>query len=65
MNKLMKVIHGMAVKMILSQKDKIIEHLNKKIDLPFLNEEEEKELMEGVWSAIEDGVKSVLPGNKE
>ena len=64
MNKLISVIQGLAVKMVLAQKDKIVSDLNKKIDLPFLSEKEEQELLEGIWSAIEDGVRSLLPGKK-
>jgi len=64
MNKLISVIQGLAVKMVLAQKDKIVSDLNKKIDLPFLSEKEEQELLEGIWSAIEDGIRSLLPGKK-
>jgi hypothetical protein len=30
--------------------------MNKKIDIPFLDEKDEKELLEGIWSAIEDAL---------
>jgi hypothetical protein len=56
MDKLMLVLKKMAVKMVLGQKDKIIEGLNKKLDVPFMSEADEKELLEGLWSTIEDAV---------
>ena len=56
MDKLMAVLKKMAVKMVLGQKDKIIEGLNKKLDVPFMSEADEKELLEGLWSTIEDAV---------
>ena len=52
----MSVLKKMAVKMVLGQKDKIIEGLNKKLDVPFMSEADEKELLEGLWSTIEDAV---------
>jgi hypothetical protein len=56
MDKLMSVLKKMAVKMVLGQKDKIIAGLNKKLDVPFMSEADEKELLEGLWSTIEDAV---------
>ena len=56
MNKLLNVIKGLAVKMVLGQKEKIIAGLNKKLDIPFMSEADEKELLEGLWSTIEDAV---------
>ena len=52
----MSVLKKMAVKMVLGQKDKIIAGLNKKLDVPFMSEADEKELLEGLWSTIEDAV---------
>ena len=43
--------------MILSKKDKIIAAMNKKIDIPFASEEDEKEILEGLWVVVEDAVK--------
>ena len=57
MNKLVKVLKGLAVKMVLGQKDKIITGLNKKLDIPFMSEKDEKELLEGVWEVVEEAVK--------
>ncbi len=52
----MAVLKKMAVKMVLGQKEKIIIGLNKKLDIPFMSEADEKELLEGLWSTIEDAV---------
>ena len=52
----MLVLKKLAVKMVLGQKDKIIEGLNKKLYVPFMSEADEKELLEGLWSTIEDAV---------
>tara|TARA_Y100000593_G_scaffold45645_1_gene86773 strand:- start:285 stop:470 length:186 start_codon:yes stop_codon:yes gene_type:complete len=57
MNKLLNVIKGLAVKMVLGQKETIIANLNKKIDVPFMNEKDEKELLEGIWEVVEEAVK--------
>ena len=57
MNKLLGVLKGLAVKMVLGQKDKIIINLNKKIDVPFMSERDEKELLEGIWEVVEEAVK--------
>ena len=43
--------------MVLGQKEKIIAGLNKKLDVPFMSEADEKEMLEGLWSIIEDAVK--------
>ena len=57
MSKLMLILKKMAVKMVLGQKEKIIADLNKKLDVPFMSEKDEKEMLEGLWSIIEDAVK--------
>lgn len=57
MNKLLNVLKSLAVKMILGQKDKIIANMNKKIDVPFMNEKDEAELLEGIWEVVEEAVK--------
>ena len=57
MNKLLGVLKGLAVKMVLGQKDKIIINLNKKIDVPFMSERDEKELLECIWEVVEEAVK--------
>ena len=57
MNKLLNVLKSLAVKMILGQKDKIIANMNKKIDVPFMNEKDEAELLERIWEVVEEAVK--------
>ena len=57
MNKLMLILKKMAVKMVLGQKEKIISGLNKQLDVPFMSEADEKEMLEGLWTIIEDAVK--------
>ena len=57
MNKLLNVLKSLAVKMILGQKDKIIVNMNKKNDVPFMNEKDEAELLEGIWEVVEEAVK--------
>ena len=57
MSKLMLILKKMAVKMVLGQKEKIIADLNKKLDVPFMSEKDEKEMLEGLWTIIEDAVK--------
>ena len=55
MDRLMKVFQGilpkLAKKLILSKKDVIIANMNKKMDLPLLDEDDERELLEGAWEA--------------
>lgn len=57
MNKLVVILKKMAVKMVLGQKEKIIAGLNKKLDVPFMSEKDEQEMLEGLWTIIEDAVK--------
>jgi hypothetical protein len=60
MDKLMKVLQGilpkLAKKLIVSKKDAILSKMNAKMDLPLLDEKDERELLEGIWSAIEDAL---------
>ena len=58
MSKFLKAIKALglkfALKQIRSKKDSILDGINKKLDLPLLNEKEEKELLEGIWGLIDD-----------
>jgi len=56
MNKLMAILEKLAAKMILSKKDKIIAAMNKKIDIPFASEKDEQEILEGLWTVVEDAI---------
>lgn len=57
MNKLMAIIEKLAAKMVLSKKDKILSAMNKKIDIPFASEADELEMLEGLWSVVEEAIK--------
>lgn len=48
------LIKKFAVKYIKSKKEKFITDFNKKINIPFLDEKDEKELLEGIWAFVED-----------
>ena len=58
MNKFLKAIKNLglkfALKQIRSKKDKILDGINKKMDLPLLNEKEERELLDGIWGLFDD-----------
>ena len=58
MNKLVAVIKKLAVEMILNDelKNKIVANLNKKINLPMIGEETEKELIEGLYEAMQEAI---------
>ena len=56
----MGVIRKIGVKLILGKKQQIITALNAKLDLPFLNEKDEQELLEGIWETIEEVVSETI-----
>ena len=60
MNKLLVVIQNLAVKMVLSQKDKIITQMNKKLNIPFASEADEQELLEGIWELLEESMTEAI-----
>ena len=60
MNKLLVVIQNLAMKMVLSKKDQIIAEMNKKINIPLASEEDEKELLEGIWELLEDSIEAAI-----
>jgi len=60
MNKILKVIQNLAIKMVLSNKDKIITEMNKKINIPFASEKDEQELLEGIWELLEDSMTAAI-----
>ena len=51
-----KLIKKYAIQFLKSKKDETITKWNKKIDLPLLNEKDEKELLEGLWNLVEDTI---------
>ena len=42
--------------MLQSKKKEIINAINKNLDIPFLDEDDEKALLETLWAGIEQGV---------
>lgn len=43
-----------------NNKDKVVEFINSKIDIPFLNEEEEKERFNRIYEGIEEFTISIV-----
>ena len=41
-------------------KKKVIEKLNDKVDVPFINEKTEEKVLNAVYEAVEEAIKSVL-----
>ena len=62
MNKLVKVLKKLAVEMILNDetKVKIIEQLNKKMNIPMISEETEAELLESLYEALQEAIKEAI-----
>jgi len=60
MNKILIVIQNLAVKLVLSNKDKIIAEMNKKFDIPWASEDDEKELLDGLWELLEDSMTKAI-----
>lgn len=60
MDKLMKIfgklLPKLAKKLVMSKKDVILANMNKKLNLPLLDEQDELELLEGVWSCLEEAL---------
>ena len=58
MNALVKALKKMAVEMILNDetKGKVIEQLNKKMNLPMISEETEAELLEALYEALQEAL---------
>jgi len=54
-----------AIGQIRSKKDQILDGINKKMDLPLLNEADERELLDGVWSLIEEVLDEILVDDSE
>ena len=62
MNKLVKALKKMAVEMVLNDtnKDKIVKHLNKKINLPMISEETEAELLDALYESIQEAIAEAI-----
>ena len=57
MNKFALLLQRLMLKLLKSRKAQIIAAINKKIDIPFADENDEKELLEFMWDGIEAGFK--------
>ena len=62
MNNLVKALKKMAVEMVLNDthKDKIVKHLNKKINLPKISEETEAELLDALYEALQEAITETI-----
>lgn len=62
MNNLVKALKKMAVEMVLNDtnKDKIVKHLNKKINLPMISEETEAELLDALYEALQEAIAEAI-----
>ena len=62
MNNLVKALKKMAVEMVLNDtnKDKIVKHLNKKINLPMISEETEAELLYALYEALQEAIAETI-----
>ena len=62
MNKLVKILKKMAVEMVLNDtnKEKIVKHLNKKINLPMISEETEAELLDALYESIQEAIAEAI-----
>ena len=65
MNKILAVLNKLAVRMVLAKKDMIITQMNKKINIPFASEADEKELLEGIWELLEEAIADAFHNDKK
>jgi hypothetical protein len=66
MEKLIKVIKKIAVQMLLSKdmKSKIIKNLNKKVNIPLIDEKTEAEFLEGMYDAMQEAITDAIEDSK-
>ena len=62
MNNLVKALKKMAVEMVLNDtnKEKIVKHLNKKINLPMISEDTEAELLDALYEALQEAITEAI-----
>ena len=62
MNKLAKALKKMPIEMVLNDanKDKVVKHLNKKINLPMISEETEAELLDALYESIQEAIAEAI-----
>ena len=63
MSKILAVLNKLAAKLVLAKKDVIIAQMNKKFNIPFASEAEEKEMLEGLWELLEDAMDDTFYDN--
>ena len=56
MNKFGLILQRLMLRFLKSRKDHIIAAINKKMDIPFADEQDEKEMLEFIWEGIEAGM---------
>ena len=54
-----------ALKQIRSKKDQLLDGINKKMDIPLLNEKDERELLDGIWSIFDEMLTEVEKESNE
>tara|TARA_R100001530_G_C4248957_1_gene137326 strand:+ start:323 stop:520 length:198 start_codon:yes stop_codon:yes gene_type:complete len=62
MNRLVKILKKVAIELVLNDetKAKVIEQLNKKINLPMISEDTERELMESLYEALQEAIAEAI-----
>jgi len=62
MNKLIKALKKMVIEMIMNEstKEKVIIHLNKKMNLPMISEETEAELLDALYEAMQEALTEAI-----
>tara|TARA_Y100000310_G_scaffold136666_1_gene135516 strand:+ start:34 stop:231 length:198 start_codon:yes stop_codon:yes gene_type:complete len=63
MNKILAALNKIAANLVLAKKDKIITQMNKKFNIPFASEAEEKEMLEGLWELLEEAMSDTFYNN--
>ena len=65
MNKILAALNKIAANLVLAKKDMIITKMNKKFNIPFASEAEEKEMLEGLWELLEEAMTDTFYDNAE
>ena len=63
MNKILAALNKIAANLVLAKKDMIITQMNKKFNIPFASEAEEKEMLEGLWELLEEAMSDTFYNN--
>ena len=65
MNKILAALNKIAANLVLAKKDMIITQMNKKFNIPFASEAEEKEMLEGLWELLEEAIADAFHNDKK